>query len=133
MYHSFCRNIVVSVACFSLSGLGIPLSASAGVVGTAAYLALQDRDIRIERIYDALMQDRVHEQLTALGVDPKDAKQRVAALTDADLIALDKRLQDLPAGGSVLEAVVVVFLIMLILDLMGVTDIFPGIGPGKTK
>jgi hypothetical protein len=88
----------------------------------------------IERINDALMQDRVRKQLTVLGVNPEYAKQRVAALTDADLRTLDARLQDLPAGGTgVLEVVVVVFLIMLILDLMGVTDLFPGIGPGKTR
>ena len=112
----------------------MPVSANAGVVGTTAYLTLRNRDIRVERINDALMQDRVRERLMVLGVNPEHAKQRVAALTDADLRALDERLQDLPAGGNgVLEVVVVVFLVILILDLMGVTDLFPGIGPGKTR
>lgn len=127
------RKLVVSIVCLSLFGLGIPVSANAGIIGTDEYLAFQDRDIRIKRIKDALMQDRVREQLTSLGVDPDHAQQRVAALSDADLMALDGRLQELPAGGGVLELVLAVFLVILILDLAGVTDLFPGIGPEKTK
>ena len=109
------------------------MSTNAGIIGTDEYLAFQDREIRVERINDALMQDRVREQLTSLGVDPDHAQQRVAALSDADLMALDGRLQELPAGGGVLELVLAAFLVILILDLAGVTDIFPGIGPGKTE
>lgn len=133
MFRLSFRKLVVSIVCLSLSGLGIPVSANAGIIATGEYLALQDREIRIERINHALMQGRVREQLTSLGVDPDHAQQRVAALSDADLMALDGRLQELPAGGGVLELVVAAFLVILILDLAGVTDIFPGIGPEKTK
>ncbi len=133
MFRLLFRKLVVSVVCLSLFGLGIPLSATAAIIGTDEYLTFQDREIRIERINEALMQDRVREQLTSLGVDPDHAHQRVAALSDADLMALDGRLQELPAGGGVLELVVAALLVILILDLAGVTDIFPGIGPGKTE
>jgi hypothetical protein len=134
MCHSFCRNVFISIICFSLSGIGMPRLAKAEVIETTAYLALQDRGMRIERINDALMQDKVRNQLTVLGVSPEYAQQRVAALTDAELRTLDARLEDLPAGGSgVLEVVLVVFLILLILDLTGATDVFPGIGPGKAR
>ncbi len=133
MFRLLSRKLVVSIVCLSLSGLGIPVSTNAGIIGTDEYLAFQDREIRVERINDALMQDRVREQLTSLGVDPDHAQQRVAALSDADLMALDGRLQELPAGGGVLELVLAAFLVILILDLAGVTDIFPGIGPGKTE
>lgn len=133
MFRLSFRKLVVSIVCLSLSGLGIPVSANAGIITTDEYLALQDRDIRIERINHALMQGRVREQLTSLGVDPGHAQQRVTALSDADLMALDGRLNELPAGGGVLELVVAALLVILILDLAGVTDIFPGIGPGKTK
>ncbi len=133
MFRLLFTKLVVSIVCLSLSGLGIPVSANAGIIGTDEYLAFQDREIRIERINDALMQDRVRDQLTSLGVDPDHAQQRVSALSDADLMALDGRLQELPAGGGVLELVLAAFLVILILDLAGVTDIFPGIGPGKTK
>ena len=133
MFRSLFKNLVVLIFCLSLAGLGIPMSADAGIIGTDGYLALQDRAIRIERINDTLMQDRVREQLTSLGVDPEHAQQRVATLSDTDLIALDGRLQDLPAGGEFLGLVVAAFLVILILELAGVTDLFPTIGPGKTK
>ncbi len=87
----------------------------------------------MERVQLALQQDRLSKQLAALGVDPNMAEQRVASLTDADLIALDERLEELPAGGAVLELILVAFLVMLILDLTGLTNIFPGIGPGKVR
>lgn len=133
MFRSLFKNLVVVIFCLSLAGLGIPMSADAGIIGTDEYLALQDRAIRIERINDTLMQDRVREQLTSLGVDPEHAQQRVATLSDTDLMALDGRLQDLPAGGDILGLVVAAFLVILILELAGVTDLFPTIGPGKTK
>ncbi len=133
MFRSLFKNLVVFIFCLSLAGLGIPMSADAGIIGTDEYLALQDREIRIERINDTLMQDRVREQLTSLGVDPEHAQQRVATLSDTDLMALDGRLQDLPAGGDILGLVVAAFLVILILELAGVTDLFPTIGPGKTK
>ena len=133
MFRSLFKNLVVLIFCLSLAGLGIPMSADAGIIGTDGYLALQDRAIRIERINDTLMQDRVREQLTSLGVDPEHAQQRVATLSDTDLMALDGRLQDLPAGGEFLGLVVAAFLVILILELAGVTDLFPTIGPGKTK
>jgi len=133
MFSSLFKNLVVFIFCLSLAGLGIPMSADAGIIGTDEYLALQDRAIRIERINGTLMQDRVREQLTSLGVDPERAQQRVATLSGADLMALDGRLQDLPAGGDILGLVVAAFLVILILELAGVTDLFPTIGPGKTK
>ncbi len=133
MFRSLFKNLVVFIFCLSLAGLGIPMSADAGIIGTDEYLALQDRAIRIERINDTLMQDRVREQLTSLGVDPEHAQQRVATLSDTDLMALDGHLQDLPAGGDILGLVVAAFLVILILELAGVTDLFPTIGPGKTK
>ncbi len=132
MYRTIRRNLVAFIACTSLIGLGMSLPASASVVGTDQYLMLEDRDARISRINDVLMRDKVRGQLTALGVDPDDAQKRVAALTDGELVALDERIQDMPAGG-LLELVLVAFLVMVILDLTGLTDIFPGIGPGKTR
>ena len=133
MYRFSSDKIVVLLVCLSLCGLGYPVGASAGFIGTDDYLTAQHRQERIERVQTALMQQNVSRQLEALGVDPEHAQQRVAALPNSDLILLDERLEELPAGGGILEFVVVAFLIMLILDLTGVTDIFPGIGPGKVR
>lgn len=133
MSRLLCRNLVVLYACVSLSGIAYPLAASAELVGTADYLSMEERETRIDRVQSALAQDRVSAQLAALGVDPAVAEQRVASLPDQDLQILDQRLQELPAGAGALELVLVVFLVLLILDLTGLTNIFPGIGPGQVR
>lgn len=127
------RNFVVLLACVAISGLAMPAAAVAGIIGTDDYLSAQDRQVRIDRVQTALREERISRQLTALGVDPELARERVAALPNADLQALDQRLEELPAGAGALELVLVVFLVLLILDLTGLTNIFPGIGPGKVR
>jgi len=133
MFRLSLKKAVIVLVSLSLCGIGYPGAVSAGFIGTDDYLTARNRQARIERVRAALMQEDVSRQLEALGVDPEQAKQRVAALPNSDLMLLDERLEELPAGGSLLELVLVAFLIMLILDLTGVTDIFPGIGPGKVK
>lgn len=132
MIRLFCRNTTVAIVCLMLSGLTYPISASADFIATADYLAAENRQVRVDRVQAALMQDRISAQLTDLGVKPGQASQRIAALSDAELVELDKRFQELPAGAGALEAVLIVFLVLLILDLTGVTNVFPTIGPGKT-
>lgn len=127
------RNTLVAFLCLSLSGILLPTTAGARIIGTTEYLEDKQRQVTIERVNGALTRDSVRAQLTALGVDPEYAKQRVAALTDEDLQMLDKRLQELPAGGGALELVLVVFVVLLILDLTGITDVFPTIGPGNVR
>lgn len=81
------------------------------------------------RLVSALDRAEIAEALRELGVDPAEAKRRVAGLTDAEAqLALD-RLDTLPAGGSavgvIVGAVVLIFVILLITDLLGFTDVFP--------
>ena len=49
------------------------------------------------------------------------------ALSAAELAQLDGRLDQLPAGAGIVEVVGVVFVVLLILELVGVTDIFTAI------
>jgi hypothetical protein len=48
----------------------------------------------------------------------------VAALTDEELRKLARQVGDAPAGGSALAVIGVVFLVLLILEAVGVIDIF---------
>jgi len=67
----------------------------------------------------------IKAQLSQMGVDPTEASLRVAALTDAQVQSLHGRLQQLPAGGDIIGAVVFVFLVLLVTDILGLTHIFP--------
>jgi hypothetical protein len=63
--------------------------------------------------------------MQALGVNPQAAAARVNALSDDEIAGLADRVDQLPAGGDVLTVLVVVFLVLLITDLLGLTHIFP--------
>ncbi len=97
----------------------------AGMVSTDALAQQQTVEDARDRIQAALDRGDVREQLVAFGVDPKDADARVAALTDAEAQQLAAHMDEMPAGGSVVGWVVFVFLVLLVTDIMGWTDIFP--------
>ena len=116
-------TVAITAACFL--ALGLQSTASAGVIGTEAYLASQARAGHLADINSALARADVQAQLIALGVDPANAATRAAALPDAELAQVAGQLQALPAGGDGLLAVIgVVFVVLLILELTGVIDIF---------
>jgi hypothetical protein len=66
----------------------------------------------------------VREKLSALGVDAAQLDARVAALTDAELATLADRIDTMPAGAGAIEVIGIVFLVLLILEAVGVIDIF---------
>src|SRR5688572_25202771 len=67
-------------------------------------------------------------QLQRYGVSSADVEARINNLTESELLQIQDRLAQLPAGGDgVLGAVVLILLILVLLDVLGTTDIFPGI------
>ncbi len=64
-----------------------------------------------------------------LGVDPAVAVARVAGLSDAEIHDVAGRIDQLPAGqdfvGAILGTALVLFLVLLITDILGLTDVFP--------
>ena len=96
----------------------------AGMVGTQSILAPAARSEQLTEIQQVLARDDVRSQMLELGVDPADVDKRVNGLTDAELSRLSAGIQDLPAGGSVIWVIGVVFIVLLILELVGVTNVF---------
>lgn len=78
-----------------------------------------------ERINEVLARQDVQDQLIAQGVDPADVEARVAALSDAEAQQMAEHLDDLPAGASVVGALVFIFVLLLVTDLLGLTNVFP--------
>ncbi len=98
--------------------------ARAGVISTQQYLTTLDRDAALARIDAVLAREEVRSRLEQYGVDPIAANERIAALTDEELALLATELENLPAGGNLLGVAGVVFIVLLILELVGVIDIF---------
>ena len=112
------------VATLLILSLVIPFPAQAGLVPTESVL---DR----ERIVTLLERADVQAQLQAYGVSAGEVKARVAALTDAEAAELAAKIEQLPAGGSVLGVLLIVFLVLLLTDILGYTKIFPFTKPAK--
>ncbi len=96
---SFTRSLAIALIA-ALLNMGLLQTAGATALDTAAVLQLEDRAAAEARIQGQLARDDVRNALTKLGVDPAQARDRVAALTDAEVAQLDGKLAQLPAGGD---------------------------------
>ena len=109
----------------SLTMMGLQTPAYAGMVGTGAVINQQQSMLDRGQLLSALSRDDVRKQLIAMGVDPKAAQERVTALSDDELRSVAGRVQSLPAGGDILGVAVFIFLVLLVTDILGYTDVFP--------
>jgi len=118
------HHSLVAVLAASLFVSSVQSAAYAGVISTQEYLTAVDREATRARIDAVLAREEVRSKLEQYGVDPAETDARLAALTDPELEQLATDLESMPAGGSVLAVVGVVFIVLLILELTGVIDIF---------
>ena len=103
---------------------GLTTSVSAAVVGTQQAMTLDARHARIADIQASLARDDVRQSMIQLGVDPAEASQRVASLSDQELVQMEQQIDSLPAGGSALALIGAVFVVLMILELTGIINIF---------
>ncbi|HEX9396410.1 MAG TPA: PA2779 family protein [Burkholderiales bacterium] len=103
----------------------VAVPAQAGLVSTVSVSAAGSR----ERVAQFLERADVARQIEALGVSPQDVKSRVDALSDAEVASLAGKIDNLPAGGdgvgAVLGLLLIVFIVLLITDILGLTKVFP--------
>jgi uncharacterized protein DUF6627 len=117
------RASVVSILSVAIVNLGLMSAASAAIVGTDAVVA-SNRDADLASIRAQLDRQDVREQMQKMGVDPATIDTRVANLSDRELHQLATDLQSAPAGGDILALIGAVFVVLLILELVGVIDVF---------
>jgi hypothetical protein len=94
------------------------------LVGTERLIDSSARVARLVKIERTLAQAAVRDRFLQMGVSSDLVQARVAALTDQELQLLETQLSELPAGGSVLAVIGIVFVVLIILEVVGVTNIF---------
>ena len=124
-------SYVVTVGMLALS-LHLPV-ANAAMVGTEAVVHAAQAQQERARLHEALNREDVKAKLVALGVEPGQVQARVDALTDEEAQRLSKNLDEMPAGGDIVGALVLIFLVLLITDLLGVTDVFSFTKKGSAR
>ena len=113
------RLVSVSIIC-----MGFAQVAPAGMIGTAHLVNEESRAASLSRIEILLARQDVSRQLEAFGVDQALVAERLNGLSHAELMELEGQIESQVAGGDVVAIVGVVFIVLLILELVGVTDIF---------
>lgn len=117
----FWTALVVALYSFTIQALPAAAGlAPSSTSGTTRILSTRDGDLVVVQ---RMLENRVVAQkLRDYGVDPAQAKLRVASLSDDDLHTLATASQGLPSGGDALGTViallVIVVLVIVILKLM---------------
>ena len=114
----------------AMLGVVLPLRpAQAAMVGTAAVMNPTQAQNARAQVQAFLDRKEVRAQLQGMGISPSEAKARVASLSDRQVTQIAGKLNQLPAGGdaigSIVGAAVLIFIVLLITDLLGLTHVFP--------
>ena len=121
------RALLLRVVSVSIVCLGFAQAAPAGMISTGHMVNNEVRAESLSRIELLLARDDVASQMVALGVQPEQVMERLNAMTTAELLELESNFDEQLAGGDALAIIGTVFLVLLILELVGVTDIFKSI------
>lgn len=122
MYTTMKRVMALLVSLAMLSSYSLP--AYSGVVTTEQLIQQQLESMDRDQLVSLLDRSEVRQQLIDRGVDPEYARQRIAALSDAQIEQIKSEIDQLPAGSGIVGILIAVLLVLIILDIVGVTNIF---------
>ena len=118
--------LMVSIPCQTVS---------AALINTETVMNSAPDDETRNQIKQFLSRKDVQRVLIARGIDPMEAQKRVDTLSDEEVKRISDEIDRLPAGAGAVEFLLIVilvgFLVLVILDIAGVTDVFPFINSQK--
>lgn len=80
-----------------------------------------------DKVNQFVAREDVAKTFETMGVDPKMVEQRIAMMSDEEVSKISSQIDTLPAGGDfggIVGAVVFVFVVLLITDILGLTKVF---------
>ena len=124
------RKPIAVLMVLTFTGLTVAWApAQAVMVDTSQLLKQNHQENNRDRLRSLIDRAEVRAQLETWGVDSQIAKSRINSLTDEEVAEIVERFDQLPAGGDgfgiLVGAAVLVFIILLLTDILGYTDIFP--------
>lgn len=131
----YSRFLALPLAALMLA-MSMPLGvAQAALVGTEQLVAPSNAEADRARVVAFVARDDVRTEMRKMGVNPDEAAQRVAVMSDVEIQRIATEIDKMPAGqsavGAIVGAVVLIFVILLITDLLGLTDVFPFVKRNK--
>ena len=96
--------------------------AFAALIGTDTYLEKGQIDSARDKVTAFLSKKKVAQMMIQQGVNPEEVRNRIASLSDQEIIKISKQLDNLPAGegatGLLISVLVIVILVLVILKLV---------------
>ncbi len=122
------RKPIAAVLVAAMTAVSVPVvPVHAAIVGTDQVIE-QTQGTARDRVASFMKRDDVRQQLRLLGIAPGEAEARVAALSDEEIDKIAGRIDELPSGqgavGAIIGAAVLIFIVLLITDLIGLTSVF---------
>ncbi len=105
-----CRALIISFTMLSFQ------VAQAGIITTNEIASATAAQTDRTTVFNIMNRSEVASQLQALGLDPKSAQDRVAAMTDQEVHSLAGKLTSLPAGadsGWAWAAVIIIIAVLV--------------------
>ena len=101
----------------------------AAMVPTEAIIYKNNAQDARDHLKTLISRNDIKNALISQGIDPDEAKARVDSLSDSEAIEVTDKIEQLPAGagpfGAIIGAALIVFLVLLLTDILGYTDVFP--------
>jgi hypothetical protein len=121
-------SLVLAVYVFMISGPH--QAAMAAMIGTEAVVDAARVQNARETVRNLMAREEIQAALVNRGIDPQEARARAEALSDAEAVRLADTVESLPAGGMsalgiIAGTLLIVFIILLITDILGYTNVFP--------
>lgn len=120
---------ISTVFCMMLTMIASMSSSFAAVVPSNNVIEQQQGLYNKQQILALVDSTEMQQKLISLGVDPAGAKMRIANMTNQELSQFNTQLNDMPAGAGVVGIIVTVLVVVAVLDVMGITDVYPFIRP----
>ncbi len=113
-------SLVLSATLFAQVSWG-QIASTELILGAPSAVSSQDK------VSQFVARDDVADAFEKLGVDPKMIELKVASLSDEEASTIASKIDTLPAGGdggSIIGAIVFIFVVLLITDILGLTKVF---------
>lgn len=111
--------------------------AKASIISTEQILDTTSSKENRQRVLAFLARQDVRDKLVSLGVEPAEAAARINALSDREINMVAAEMDNLPAGqgavGTILGVILIVFLVLLVTDMIGATNVFPFVKKVRTN
>jgi len=120
-----CVSVFLSVALMSMSFNNV----QAALVGNELVINQAQHHTEKTRLLQTINRLDVKAQLLSMGVNANDIETRINLMTHEEIAQLNQQIDELPAGGDLLGIILIIFIVFVITDVIGATDIFPFIKP----